>query len=129
MNIAITDANIFIDLLKLDLIDQLFNCGYSIYTTTEVFDELHDDQQSVLLEFREQKKLTIYFLSETERALMDSSQFSKGLSYVDRTVIILGVISKALIVTGDGALRKTCQQKQFALKFAGFFGFLIYISI
>jgi hypothetical protein len=41
MTVAVTDANIFIDLIKLDLIKYLFNINLTIHTTREVFDQLH----------------------------------------------------------------------------------------
>jgi len=44
MKIAVTDANIFIDLIKLQLLGHLFNIDLEIYTTREVIDQLNDAQ-------------------------------------------------------------------------------------
>lgn len=39
MKLAVTDANIFIDLIKLQLLDYLFQLGVEIYSTREIIDE------------------------------------------------------------------------------------------
>jgi uncharacterized protein Smg (DUF494 family) len=59
MKIAITDANVFIDLLEADLIAFLFEIGYEIHTTLEVLNELFDEQQSTLHPFVNNGRLTL----------------------------------------------------------------------
>ncbi|NCU05114.1 MAG: hypothetical protein GXC73_14130, partial [Chitinophagaceae bacterium] len=51
MKIAITDANIFIDLIRLQMLHFLFKIELEITTTLEVFEELHEWQQKELQQF------------------------------------------------------------------------------
>jgi len=45
MKVLVTDANIFIDLILLDLLPVLFALGYEIHTTYAVLEELNDAQR------------------------------------------------------------------------------------
>lgn len=63
MKIAITDANIFIDLITLQMLTLLFKVGFDIITTKEIIDQL-----------------------------------------------------KAIVLTGDGPLRKFCETKRLDVK-------------
>ena len=45
-HIAITDANVFIDLIEIDTLHLLFELPYTIHTTTFVKDELIDIQKA-----------------------------------------------------------------------------------
>lgn len=51
MNIAITDANIFIDLFELEILALLFDLDLSIHTTQEVFLECDEEQREQLTSF------------------------------------------------------------------------------
>jgi hypothetical protein len=42
MKIAITDANIFIDLMYIELLDELFDIELELHTTINVVDELNE---------------------------------------------------------------------------------------
>lgn len=58
--LAVTDANIFIDLIILGLIQHLFGLDIEIHTTREVFDQLTEHQKSALFEFHEKGALVIH---------------------------------------------------------------------
>ena len=45
MKVAVTDANIFIDLIFLDLIDHLFKLDVELYTTHEVVDLMNHNKR------------------------------------------------------------------------------------
>jgi hypothetical protein len=51
MKLAVTDANIFIDLIKLQMLALLFNIDMEIHTTGEIVDQLNDQQLVHLTEF------------------------------------------------------------------------------
>ena len=51
MKLAVTDANIFIDLIKLQMLDYLFNIEMEIYTTVEIVDQLNTSQYENISSF------------------------------------------------------------------------------
>ena len=88
MRIAVTDANIFIDLIKLDLIAHLFTIEVEIFTTSEVLEELHDHQADELYGFHQNGQLFIHALTDAQRQAVGVLKVQKSLSYADRTVIL-----------------------------------------
>lgn len=62
MQIAVTDACIFIDLLDLKLADPFFKLDLEIHTTYEVWNELGEDQQEILNAYRSVERLTVHIL-------------------------------------------------------------------
>ena len=57
MKLAVTDANIFIDLIQLGLLDLLFKVDLQIYTTHEVVQELNSTQQLELTLFAKSEQI------------------------------------------------------------------------
>lgn len=108
MRVTVTDANIFIDLIKLDLITHLFAIELEIFTTAEVLEELNDEQVALMRQFERDGLLVVKLLSETERNAVSQLKAQAGLSYTDRTVIVLAESLDALLLTGDGKVRKYC---------------------
>jgi predicted nucleic acid-binding protein len=105
MKIAITDANIFIDLIHLGLCGKLFALGFEVHTAREVYEELHEDQQAKLDEFATSSLLTIHKPKEIE--LLPLLKANKGLSESDKVVVQLAIEINAFILTGDRLLKKT----------------------
>jgi hypothetical protein len=66
--LAVTDANIFIDLIILGLIEHLFGLDIEIHTTREVFDQLTARQKEILTVFYANGRLTVYDFSWEELA-------------------------------------------------------------
>lgn len=104
MRIAITDANIFIDLIYVKLLEKLFKIGVEIHTTANVVDELNSDQQKSLLRFVRAKSLTVHF--QEVFVLPEIIGKSKKLSESDKSVFNLALELDAFILTGDGVVRK-----------------------
>jgi hypothetical protein len=104
MKIAITDANIFIDLIYVKLLDELFGIGIEIHTTINVVDELNANQQKLLSKFTRKKSLSIHLQEEFN--LPNDIKKSKKLSDSDKSVFSLALELDAFILTGDGVLRK-----------------------
>lgn len=57
---AVTDANIFIDLYDLGLINIFFNLDLEIHTTTSVLNELYHEQQQILEAYQSVSKLYVH---------------------------------------------------------------------
>jgi len=111
MKLAVTDANIFIDLHYVQLTVHLFSIGLSIYTTQEVFDELNDDQQATLRQWDKSGLFVLYKFEATEHEELESFTISKKLSFNDHTVIYLAEKLQSIVLTGDNKLKQTCLKR------------------
>lgn len=110
MKIAITDANIFIDLFSLGKLDWLKMLNLEVYTTDLVLNELRPEQAasvrnwvSVVSEF------TIDEVSDL--GLLD---LSGGLSNADKSVIwqTNQMSDPFIVLTGDNLIRKWCTSNE-----------------
>tara|TARA_B100001146_G_scaffold217296_1_gene221725 strand:- start:472 stop:987 length:516 start_codon:yes stop_codon:yes gene_type:complete len=108
MKIVINDANILIDLAKLDLLDVFSKLPFDLHTTDFVYEELNEDQKSPVSILSQNGFLKIIeteeivdFQSITE--LLDSSN---GLSFEDCSVWYYSKKLSGTLLTGDGKLRK-----------------------
>lgn len=110
MRIAITDANIFIDLHYLQMLDYLFALKLEIHTTHEVIDELEEDQIELLTNKAKSGQLTIHVLSSEELDKLDQLEVPKGLSNTDKSVYFCANKIDSLVLTGDLTLRKTLER-------------------
>jgi len=104
VKIAITDANIFIDLMYCKLLDKLFGIGVEIHTTINVIDELNAQQQAAIGKPIRKKLLTVHLLEELN--VPDVVKANKRLSDSDKSVFYLALKLDAFILTGDGVVRK-----------------------
>ena len=84
--LAVTDANIFIDLIILELIGHLFGLYVEIHTAREVFDQLTAAQKKTLVIYYTNGILTIYDFSAEEITEVYALEFPAGLEPADRTV-------------------------------------------
>jgi hypothetical protein len=104
MRIAITDANIFIDLIHIELHGFLFALDFEVHTSLEVFDELSEWQKKSLQKFVKQKELTLHDC--TDVSPVEFVREIKALSDSDKTVLYLAAHLDAFVLTGDGLIRK-----------------------
>lgn len=111
MRLAITDANIFIDLIHIGFVEHLFKIGFEIHTCAEVLEELNEKQQGILLSFSETGLLTIHTLSEEDQKKL-ALPMPKSLSNTDVTVILLATKIEAVILSGDNVLRKYSEKQE-----------------
>ncbi len=116
MKIAVTDANIFIDLIKLQMLTLLFDIGLDIQTTREIIDQLREDQLSILNPFILAGILQVHHFSDTE--LLEVIQFTapRALEIADKSVAWLSIKLRAVVLTGDGPLRKFCESQKLEVK-------------
>jgi hypothetical protein len=86
MKLAVIDANIFIDLIKLQMLTLLFSIDIEIYTTKEIIDQLKDSQLEILKEFIVQEHLKVYLLTEAELEEVVSFSAPRSLDLADKSV-------------------------------------------
>jgi predicted nucleic acid-binding protein len=110
MRIAITDANVFIDLFEIGWIEKLFYLKLEIVTTLEVFNELNPLQQQSLLQWQGSGQLRVVevLLSEHPQVLQIGD--SRRLSFSDRTVLFIALRDNLMVLTGDNIIRKNAKK-------------------
>jgi len=111
MRLAVTDACIFIDLLDLQIVSEFFNLPIEIHTSLDVFNELYEEQKTILKAYQSVGKLSIHNISSEEKEKILNNKFPKALSYNDRTVVYLAEKIEAFIITSDKAVRKYSKTK------------------
>ena len=110
MTIAITDANIFIDLIELDLITHLFEIELHVQTTTAVILELHPHQSNKLKPYINTGKLTLRSLTSENETQISCTEFNKGFSETDKTLLFFCQADQLLMITGESLMRKYCHK-------------------
>jgi len=111
MRLAITDANIFIDLIHIGFVDHLFSIGFEIHTCAEVLAELNERQQDTLKDFSDRKVLTVHIIHDDAQEI-GLFPVPKSLSNTDVTVIFLARKLDAMVLSGDGVLRRHCEKEK-----------------
>jgi hypothetical protein len=111
MKVAVTDANIFIDLIILGLIIHLFQLELQIHTTREVYDQLNADQKQNLQTFCDSQQLLVYNFNTQEIAELQAIDFPRGLEPADRSVFYYADKLDSIVLSGDNKLRKFCESK------------------
>jgi uncharacterized protein YfeS len=112
MKIAVTDACIFIDLIKLKLLTNFFELPYDIHTTYDVFNELYPEQKDWLTPFESVGKLVIHNLSSRNWEEIGIQAFPKALSETDKSVLYIADTLKAILLSSDGVVRRTAEVQQ-----------------
>lgn len=113
MRVAITDANVFIDLITVELLEYLFEIDYEIHTTREVLNELFDEQKALLADFENNGELQVKVFTAQELVELQNAGFPKGLSIVDCGVLYFANLENdPLILSNDKLLRQTAKQKK-----------------
>lgn len=116
MKLAVIDANIFIDLIKLQMLALLFRIAIEIYTTQEIVDQLNDSQDEILKEFIESGHLKVYLLTEEELEEVVNFSAPRSLELADKSVAWLSIHINAMVLSGDGPLRKFCESKKLEVR-------------
>jgi len=116
MRIAVTDANIFIDLIKLQMLGYLFSADIEIYSTREVVDQLNDNQYEKVDAFIQAKVLKVHNFSSAEIAEILQMPAPRALEFPDKAVAYLAAKIEAEVLTGDGPLRKFCEKNNLVVR-------------
>ncbi len=115
MQITISDANILIDLIQLDLLAVFFSLNFDFQTTDFIVNELYPTQQQALQPFRNSGKLKVNTFSPIEMAAISTLQRS-NLSFADCSGLYVAKKESAWLLTGDGNLRKTAETESITVK-------------
>lgn len=120
MRIAINDANILIDLYKLDLLNEFFELDFEFITSDFVYNELRKKQEQIdgLNLIIEKKLLKIQTFSFEEIMAIESlrARNSSKLSFEDCSVWYLAQVRKAILITGDKLLRKNATKEKIEVR-------------
>jgi rRNA-processing protein FCF1 len=108
MKIVINDANILIDLVKLELIYAFSKLEFDLHTTDFVLEELNDEQKTSIANLNNEKRLTVIETIETAdfQGIITILEKSTGLSFEDCSVWYYSKKMSGILLTGDGKLRK-----------------------
>ena len=116
MKIAITDANIFIDLIETEMLGFLFDLEMEIHSTYEVYNQLNAGQEKLTQNFVQSKVLFLYSFSYEELLEIASLEFPSGLEMADRSVFYYATKINGIILTGDRKLKKYCERNHQQVK-------------
>ena len=112
MTIVVNDANILIDLVKLNLLLSYFSLGFRFYTTDLVLNELHNVQKDALMPFIDSGQLIIEEITEVQFAEIIAIRMEKpGLSEQDYSAFYQACSLSATLITSDNTLRKFAKAK------------------
>ncbi|BDQ12740.1 PIN domain-containing protein [Sediminibacterium sp. TEGAF015] len=109
---AVTDANIFIDLYDLGLINIFFNLDLEIHTTTSVLNELYHEQQQILEAYQSVSKLYVHNLQEKDFVEIYSDKYPKSLSEADKSVLHIANKINACVLSSDKTIRNYAKNKE-----------------
>lgn len=113
MHIIINDANILIDIAKLDMVELFSKLNFSLYTTDFVINEIENpDQLKTIERLCNNKKMEI-ITTTSERLFYIYDIYNnqtKGLSVADCSVWYYSKQMNAILCTGDGNLRKQAKK-------------------
>lgn len=104
MQVAITDANIFIDLYELGLLESFFHLPFDIHTTTFILEEL-DTECSLLI----QKHSSVLYISSEEKVEIENIAWASGFSFPDKSILYLAKRDNMMVFTGEKKMTSWCQ--------------------
>lgn len=107
LRIVITDANILIDLINLDLSAVLFESELFEFKTTDfVFDEIYEEQKEKLLPVIRANQLEVCEPDEVDlKEIFILKQQTNALSIEDCSVWYFAYKLEGILLTGDNQLR------------------------
>jgi rRNA-processing protein FCF1 len=116
--IIINDTNILIDLVHLDLMDEFIQLDLELKTTDFVFEELNEDQKSIIDVYITSGSIEIILTEEEEdfaniTAILEGSS---GLSFEDCSVWHYANKLDGILLSGDGKLRKQATANGISVK-------------
>ena len=116
MIIVVNDANILIDLVKLQLLPHFFSLQLKFYTTDLILDELHDWQVEELQVYVDNGVLSVIQLTDSELIDITLLQAEKRqLSEQDCSAIVCARKVTGDLLTSDNNLRKFATKKLFTV--------------
>ncbi len=116
MILLVNDANILIDLLKTNLIEQFFGLNYEFHVTDFAVNEIHETNVIQLDAVIKQKKLVKWSFGFKELLEIQSLETKyKKLSITDCSCLFLANRLSATLLTGDSVLRGIAEDKRISV--------------
>ncbi len=111
-SIAIKDANILIDCAEIELLDAVFQLPLVFKTTDFIWQEiLVANQQDYIQPYIRAERLKVTSFTADEVLAISQLQYeSTGISIEDSSALYLARKDSAILLTGDGKLRRVAQQ-------------------
>lgn len=108
MRIIINDANILIDLVHLNLMNEFTQLEMELKTTDFVYEELNEDQKDTITNFIDSGDIELIITEEEEDFISINNilENSSGLSFEDCSVWHYANKLDGILLSGDGRLRK-----------------------
>ena len=107
MKVAVKDANVLIDMAEADLLDLWFSLGIPTHTTDLVLAEMDETRQRThIAPFVASRQLRIHPVSATNLVKTAILANNHRISPADASALLLSKRLKAILLTGDGRLRK-----------------------
>ena len=109
MRIAVKDANVFIDLESMGILDLWFQLGHQTITSSFVIIELEDGGHANALASIHAGQVMEAVISSEEMPAFEALMIKcgpLGLSAADVSVLFLPIREKAMLLSGDKPLRK-----------------------
>jgi predicted nucleic acid-binding protein len=113
MKLLITDTNVFIDIIRLDKINEFLELSQEIHTTQFVINELKPNQKEALSIFENNKLIIKSFeadeVLEIFKMKVTRNNVSKRIA--DRSVLYYATNREGILISGDKNLKKEAQEK------------------
>jgi predicted nucleic acid-binding protein len=112
MIVVVNDANILIDLIKLDLVEAFFNINWEFHSTNLIIEnELYDEQKEQLQPYVDSGKLIIQELDAADMiSIMTILAHKPQLSDKDCSALHCAQKLNASLLTSDNPLRKYAKE-------------------
>jgi rRNA maturation endonuclease Nob1 len=123
--IVVSDTNVFIDLISLELMEVFFRLGYQVHTPALVVHEIDDPpQEKMIRHFVEDGQLHVDFPDESQlREAVDFFQSTRKLSLPDCAVMELAKRIGGKILSSDRSMKEESNKRNIRLN-----GLLVVIS-
>lgn len=108
MKLVVTDANIFFDLIGIGALALFFQLEHEVHTTVLVLDECSPEDMAAIQVFIDSGRLHVRTFTATELHEVGDTGRRKGLRPPDRSVLYLAKALTGIVLTGDGDIRKEC---------------------
>jgi len=118
MRVVINDANILIDLAKLELLDVFSQLNFELHSTDFVLAELNKSQRVLIDKLILDNVLNIIKTEDIDdfNGISSLLERTNGLSFEDCSVWYYSKKMNGILLTGDGKLRKQARKDEIVVK-------------
>jgi len=118
MRVVINDANILIDLAKLELLDVFSQLNFELHSTDFVLAELNKSQRVLIDKLILDNVLNIIKTEDIDdfNGISSLLERTNGLSFEDCSVWYYSKKMNGILLTGDGKLRKQARKDEIEVK-------------